>query len=67
MEWVSVNERLPEGKVLVCYGEPFFGTFTSEIEVGYYEGGIWRFWLSDRVINTDGVTHWMPLPELPVN
>ena len=67
MEWISVENKLPieEGKILVLYGEPFFGYFNPEIEVGYYEDEEWRFWLSDKVIRGSGVTHWMPLPEPP--
>jgi len=65
MDWISVEDRLPieEGKVLVLYGEPFFGGFTPEIECGYYEDGIWRFWLSDKEISTNGVFYWMLLPD----
>lgn len=66
-EWISTADKLPidEGKILVVYGEPSFGEFYPEIECAYYEEGIWRFWLSDREISTNGVTHWKPLPKLP--
>ena len=70
-EWVDVEnadaEKKPEGKVLVAFGEPFFGKRTTEIEAGYYdeESGKWRFWLTEREIVGYGVTHWMPLPEPP--
>ncbi|MGL4752706.1 MAG: hypothetical protein ACRCXB_09875 [Aeromonadaceae bacterium] len=70
MEWISVNdERKPERfPVLVCYLEPFFGEFTKEIGVGYYdppdnyenpsEANGWCFWHNDRKIVGGGVTHW---------
>ena len=67
-EWISVNERLPElGPVLVCFLEPFFGSFSKVLEVGYYEesDNEWFFWLSGTKIVGGGVTHWMPLPEAP--
>ena len=67
--WTKVEDMLPieEGKVLVLYGEPFFGTYTPEIECGHYdeESSRWLFWLTDKEISTNGVTHWMPLPNLP--
>ena len=52
-----------EGKLLIAYGDPFFGTFSEEVECAYYEDGEWRFWLNGSVVNTNGVTHWMPVPE----
>ena len=73
-EWISVEDRLPEGKVLMCFYESCFGSYSKEIEAGYYDnpedyedgvGGGWRFWLSDKPVVGKGVTHWMPLPELP--
>ena len=66
-EWVSVEDRLPEGKVLICFGEPFFGDITHETEAGYYdeESNRWLFWLSDREVKGAGVTHWQPLPTPP--
>lgn len=57
MEWISVNDRLPE------YERPVLG-YDSEIEmvdiVNYISG---KFFDLDG-IQTD-VTHWMPLPEPP--
>jgi len=74
-EWISVKDELPEGRVLICYLEPFFGEFTEEIGVGYYDnpadyedpndGEGWKFWLGDRNVVGGGVTHWMKLPEVP--
>lgn len=59
-QWISVDDRLPEGNVLVidAYGE---------INVAFYDDSIEEFWLScdgTAVIIAD-VTHWMPLPEPP--
>ena len=70
--WISVETEIPKGNVLVCYLQSFFGCFTQEVAVGYYddpddyEDGIgrgWLFWITDVEINS--VTHWMPLPEPP--
>jgi hypothetical protein len=66
--WIKCSECLPEcGKVLMCFGEPFFGLSDPTIEAGYYdeESEAWRFWTFDREVKGFGVTHWMPLPELP--
>jgi hypothetical protein len=57
MEWIDVNERLPEkhGWYLV------FDEYFDEIEVSYYD-------LEFSTGNIEGytkVTHWMPLPEPP--
>ena len=71
--WISVKDRLPKGKVLVCYLEPFFGLMTQEIGVGYYDnpddyedgsGGGWLFWRDNKKIVGGGVTHWMECPDM---
>lgn len=77
-EWISVNDKLPgDAPVLVCFLEPSFGSFNKEFGVAYYDspdnyedpddGQGWLFWLNDRPIVGGGVTHWMPLPEPPVD
>jgi hypothetical protein len=66
--WISVEDRLlKDEKVLISYGEPFFGVFTQETECAYFDGESkkWLFWLSDNEVSTNGVTHWMPLPPPP--
>jgi hypothetical protein len=38
--WIDVKEKLPRRNVmnvLVAYDEPFFGTFTKEQCVAYYD------------------------------
>lgn len=62
--WVSVDERLPEytahasgrrfATVIACCGK---GLVTEAL----YEEGKWLVF----GVNTDGVTHWMPLPPEP--
>lgn len=64
-KWISVEERLPEvGKTVLCYRDGITG-----YRMGHYIGAEY----SERVaIFRDyrdgfgfGVTHWMPLPEMP--
>lgn len=66
-EWISIKDRLPEGRVLICFLEPFFGVYTEELAVGYYDEDSqkWRFWIPDKEVRGGGVTHWQPLPEPP--
>lgn len=62
MEWISVNERLPEdGPVLVYVSEN-----CPSIYIDYYgkmEGGYHGF--GHEFLMETKVTHWMPLPEPP--
>lgn len=63
MEWISVDDRLPEdfeshesfyivsSKGLVCFSTAFF------------KDG--EFWSSKDFVGLTDVTHWMPLPEPP--
>lgn len=81
MEWISVEDRLPDvvayasSDVLVCgiqMGEvlfidnPYKGDYLTT--VGWLnKNGKWDFVQSDRGNKLDPVTHWMPLPEPPNN
>jgi hypothetical protein len=60
MEWISVNERLPDDPdVVLAYRRGFPGVFQC-----CYEGGQW----TDGDVVCGGATrptHWMPLPEPP--
>ena len=57
MEWISVNDRLPERMqpVIVCRDN-------GKVEQGYRDVGDWWKVYGTR---TKKVTHWMPLPEPP--
>jgi hypothetical protein len=75
MEWISVNDRLPDNsdEVLIYVGH--------DIVQAYLLNGKWKGsvnvtdnmndgYVNDRVISIQGdifdyVTHWMPLPEPP--
>ena len=66
--WIPiVKGEEPEGKIIVAFDDPSFGYFSKEAEAAYDEDGVWRFWLSDRVISThkDGVTHYKKIGKLP--
>lgn len=65
--WQSIKTSPHDKSVLICYGEPFFGEFTQEVEKAFFdsESEKWLFDLSEKEVSTNGVTHWMPLPEPP--
>jgi hypothetical protein len=66
MEWISVEDRLPSHMQKIefkgLFPCSFKGSFKKE-EDGY------QFFFtnikSNEIYNIYGVTHWMPLPELP--
>lgn len=64
MEWISVKDRLPDGPetdFIVCNKDgPTFAIYGKKSKKFYnfYERISWE---------VKGVTHWMPLPELPKN
>ena len=61
MDWISVDDRLPENDALVFFSH-FTGTQVG-LDIAFYDDGQW--WNnSDRLVL--GVTHWMPLPKPPV-
>lgn len=58
-EWIPVTERLPGHEESVMY-------YCSMILVGHFNSvdKRWRF-DPDEMLETETVTHWMPLPEPP--
>lgn len=73
MEFISTkgmtNENAPKGKVLVQYLEPFFGGWTVEYAIGYFDnpndyidgdGDGWKHWITNNDIN---VIAYCALPE----
>lgn len=58
MNWIGVNDRLPEceAEVLICTRSK---NGSRNIDKGYLIDGRWAH------RGTAEVTHWMPLPELP--
>lgn len=69
-EWISVNERLPELKddgVLVFFPNGAIETvhiqdYFDDITAGVDDFGVQMY---TKWYITQGVTHWMPLPEAP--
>lgn len=68
MDWISVEDRLPEWKnkedcksYYVYLDESFGCRYAVWVYIGE---GIW--WREDiDITETEAVTHWMPLPEPP--
>ena len=60
MEWISVDDRLPE------IGRDYLVTDGIVCMVAAFrtQAGIWDFW-TIKWWDTSDVTHWMPLPEPP--
>lgn len=63
MEWISVNDRLPEGRiwVLAC----FDSTVVEILPCWYFESRKQWYQMYNSKNVTDLLTHWMPFPEPP--
>lgn len=70
-EWISVEDRLPDGnKTVLAYAkyrqinnelsDPFIMVATK-----YQRGNKDIWWEDDNCVYLEDVTHWMPLPEPP--
>lgn len=58
-EWINCSERMPYelASVIICYG------YMKEITIAFKD---LKLFISDgKVINTEMVTHWQPLPSPP--
>ena len=63
MDWISVDDRLPEAFTSVL----FFGEEYDDVAChGHYDGGRWYDcdWSYDPIESE--ITHWMPLPKPPI-
>lgn len=60
-QWISVKDRLP------CCGNPVLvGNLSWRwVSIAQYHGVINRWELLSQVNPDIGITHWMPLPDLP--
>ena len=73
MKWISVKDRLPEGRrTITCLhlSESVLMANNCNIYIGYYnkEDGFWHTGvLTEEEGWIDKITHWMPLPENPHN
>lgn len=62
MEWISVNDRLPEKEgVYLCWDVPYSPSVNSPA-FGYFDG---LFFETDIADDCSNVTHWMVLPDPP--
>ena len=62
MDWISVDDRLPEEEmqhVLLWF------TDVKCAFVGYLENGVFELSHCDWFVKYHPVSHWMPLPEPP--
>ena len=67
-EWISVNDRLPKiGQEVLIFARDYMGVFAYRnnrqgLSCFMYQddSGYWREWYSPKV------SHWMPLPDAPV-
>ena len=77
MEWISVEEKLPErgvcvlawGDLWASVGMCFFGTGEEHWHYCHVDGDCkevtWRWHEDGSTVRKTNVTHWMPLPEPP--
>ena len=69
MEWIDVNERLPEATGHVIFPDESLGVLVYRsspvdcVSIEYYEHDLKRW--SDDDQYEGQITHWMPLPEPP--
>ena len=61
-EWISVKDRLPEkqGVYLVAFKPPL-----PKVTIAWWATREYGWYDLEYNFNTDGVSHWMPLPEYP--
>lgn len=62
MEWISVNDRLPNAgqKVLITFRDPGGSIVDTARRCSDFGWDVTNWEVPDRLI-----THWMPLPEPP--
>lgn len=68
MEWISVEDQLPEAYEGVIFAFRFHGQMVTTY--GLWNGSRWidtsaPDYENDPPIDPSDVTHWMPLPEPP--
>ena len=68
MEWISVEDRLPDsGEWVLMYLNKFLGV--DQYRAGFYSMGTWLSaanWTEDNyTLSADNITYWMPLPDPP--
>ena len=64
MEWISVNDRLPEREgngFIPCL---MWRSDFNEVRIGMFNNVVKRFQTENFIIQSM-ITHWMPLPKPP--
>lgn len=66
MEWISVEDKLPDhGQKVICFGRQWDVNF-AVFQVGW--GGEPEFTnVKPGCFDNPGVTYWMPLPDPPTS
>jgi len=63
MQWVSVNEKLPKERerIIAVHGSCYI------LICSFFNKSFWTYngGKDDCYYGITGITHWMPLPELP--
>jgi|KBSMisStandDraft_5_1062788.scaffolds.fasta_scaffold63114_5 hypothetical protein len=64
MNWIDVYDKLPESleEILFTDGDSVYKGYRFRPSNSDFE---WDSWYSITETRIEGVTHWMPLPELP--
>ena len=67
LEWVHVNDRLPEYTTRAGGNEfvSVIGCVNGIVSECMYCNGVWSV-MGSVELTTNKVTHWMPLPEPPL-
>jgi len=66
MEWISVEDQLPDQDVLVLIFNPFTFETMHTAKLSEYEGEeYWYFESDDEYLHIQYTSHWMPLPAPP--
>ncbi len=62
VEWISVEDRLPQYDKEVVYIDK-----SNDIHLGRLESGMGKeiYWTHYDFLEDEDVTHWMPLPHPP--
>ena len=62
-QWISVEERLPDNiDNVLAYNNNMYNQDCC-VEVAFFDED--KQWKGAPIYFTDGITHWMPLPEKP--
>lgn len=68
-EWISVDERMPEVVNGLCSDKVLIaqGVKDKQISFGWLRHGIWVSSDMNPFVKQELITHWMPLPDKPLN